>query len=70
MLENKDKFYKFTVKDNKKTSKLFGVLKFLFDKLRCTSANEQALCFRFAVILASCCLSVGHIARYAPSFRT
>ncbi len=26
-------------------------MKFLFDKLRCTSANEQALCFRFAVIL-------------------
>ena len=30
------------------------LLNLFFDKLRCTSANEQALCFRFAVILTSC----------------
>ena len=34
-----------------------GFLNLFFDKLRCTSANEQALCFRFAVIL--------HIADFA-----
>ena len=33
---------------------LLLILLSILDKLRCASANEQALCFRFAVILTSC----------------
>ena len=35
------------------------LLSLFFDKLLCTSANEQALCFRFAVIL--------HLAAFAKA---